>query len=57
MFVSEFVEVYKCKEKRIIIFFCDFFVVIENDVGGKFDVIWDCGLLVVIVFLFGDRGK
>ena len=55
--VSEPVEVYKCKEKRITIFSCDLFAVTENDVGGKFDAIWDRGSLVAVAPSFGDRGK
>ena len=42
-------EVYKCKEKKITIFCCDLFTFEEEDVGGKFDAIWDRGSLSAIV--------
>ena len=42
-------EVYKCKEKKITIFCCDLFTFEEEDVGGKFDAIWDRGSLAAIV--------
>ena len=42
-------EVYKCKEKKITIFCCDLFTFNEEDVGGKFDAIWDRGSLSAIV--------
>ena len=54
---GEPVEVYKCKEKQITIFCCDLFTLKEEDVGGKFDAIWDRGSLVAIVPSAGDRGK
>lgn len=54
---SEFVDKYKCNEKDIIIFCCNLFSVMEDDVGGRFDVIWDCGFLFVVVFVFNDNGK
>ena len=50
-------EVYKCKEKKITIFCCDLFTLKENDVGGKFDAIWDRGSLSAIVPFAEDRGK
>jgi len=50
-------EVYKCKEKMITIFCCDLFTFKEEDVGGKFDAIWDRGSLSAIVPSAGDRGK
>lgn len=55
--VSEPVEVYKCTEKKITIFCCDLFAMTENDVGGRFDAIWDRGSLSAIAPSFGDRGK
>jgi len=42
-------EVYKCREKKITIFCCDLFTFEEEDVGGKFDAIWDRGSLSAIV--------
>ncbi|XP_078349480.1 thiopurine S-methyltransferase-like [Oculina patagonica] len=50
-------EVYKCKEKQITIFCCDLFTLREEDVGGKFDAIWDRGSMSAIVPSAGDRGK
>ena len=41
-------EVYKCNEKKITIFCCDLYT-FEEDVGGKFDAIWDRGSLSAIV--------
>ena len=55
--VSEPVEVYKCNEKKITIFCCDLFALMEDDVGGKFDAIWDRGSLSAIAPSCGDRGK
>ena len=42
-------EVYKCKEKKITIFCCNLYNFEEEDVGGKFDAIWDRGSLSAIV--------
>ena len=50
-------EVYKCKEKKITIFCCDLFTIKDDDVGGKFDAIWDRGSLSAIVPFAEDRGK
>jgi len=50
-------EVYKCKEKKITIICCDLFTITDEDVGGKFDAIWDRGSLSAIVPSAGDRGK
>ena len=46
---GEPVEVYKCKEKKITIFCCNLYNFEEEDVGGKFDAIWDRGSLSAIV--------
>ena len=54
---SEPAEVYKCNEKQITIFCCDLFILSEEDVGGKFDAIWDRGSISAIVPSAGDRGK
>ena len=54
---SEPAEVYKCNEKQITIFCCDLFILREEDVGGKFDAIWDRGSMSAIVPSAGDRGK
>ena len=54
---SEPVEVYKCNEKKITIFSCDLFALMEDDVGGKFDAIWDRGSLSAVAPSFDDRGK
>ena len=54
---SEPAEVYKCNEKQITIFCCDLFILGEEDVGGKFDAIWDRGSMSAVVPSAGDRGK
>ena len=55
--IAEPIDVYKCNEKQITIFCCDLFRVTEEDVGGKFDAIWDRGSLSAIAPSLGDRGK
>ena len=51
------VEVYKCAEKQITIFCCDLFALTSEDVGGKFDAIWDRGSLSTMQPGVGDQGK
>ena len=51
------VDVYKCVEKKIIIFCCDLFVLSEEDVGGRFDAIWDRGSLSAMQPAVDNRGK
>lgn len=51
------VDVYKCVEKKIIIFCCDLFVLSEEDVGGRFDAIWDRGSLSAMQPAVVNRGK
>ena len=54
---SEPVEVYKCDKKKITMFCCDLFALMEDDVGGKLDTIWDRGSLSAVAPSFNDRGK
>ncbi|XP_068682652.1 probable thiopurine S-methyltransferase [Montipora capricornis] len=51
------VDVYKCTEKPVTIFSCDLFALSEEDVGGRFDAIWDRGSLSAMQPAVGDRGK
>lgn len=51
------VDVYKCVGKQITIFCCDLFALSEEDVGKRFDAIWDRGSLSAVQPQFGDRGK
>ena len=51
------VDVYKCVEKQITIFCCDLFVLKDEDVGGKFDAIWDRGSLSTMQPAVGNQGK
>lgn len=54
---SEPVDKYKCNEKDITIFCCNLFSVTEDDVGGRFDAIWDRGSLSAVAPAFNDNGK
>lgn len=54
---SEPVDKYKCNEKDITIFCCNLFSVTEDDVGGRFDAIWDRGSLSAVAPTFNDNGK
>ena len=51
------VDVYKCVEKQITIFCCDLFALKDEDVGGKFDAIWDRGSLSTMQPAVGNQGK
>jgi len=51
------VDVYKCAEKQITIFCCDLFTLTEEDVGGRFDAIWDRGSLTTMQPAVGNQGK
>ena len=51
------VDVYKCVEKKIIIFCCDLFLLSEEDVDGRFDAIWDRGSLSAMQPAVDKRGK
>ena len=51
------VDVYKCVEKKIVIFCCDLFLLSEEDVGGRFDAIWDRGSLSAMQPAVDNRGK
>ena len=51
------VDAYKCVEKKIIIFCCDLFVLSEEDVGGRFDAIWDRSSLSAMQPAVDNRGK
>ena len=53
----EAIDVYKCEEKQITIFCCDLFALTVEDVGGKFDAIWDRSSLSAVLPQVGDRGK
>ena len=53
----DLVDVYKCVEKQITIFCCDLFALTEEDVGGRFDAIWDRGSLSTMQPAVGNRGK
>ena len=51
------VDVYKSVEKKITIFCCDLFLLSEEDVGGRFDAIWDRGSLSAMQPAVDNRGK
>jgi len=51
------VDVYKCTEKQITIFSCDLFALTEEDVGGRFDAIWDRGSLSTMQPAVDNQGR
>ena len=55
--IEQTTEVYKCVEKAITIFCCDIFNVREEDLGGKFDAIWDRSALSAVSPMVNNRGK